>query len=80
MAGQVERRDLAAERFLARRSDLFIWHALLLHGGSAIESPELTPQSLVTHHWTRADRRTRRLDLQTADGGWWVNRTPQPVP
>ena len=41
MAEQVDRRGLQEERFLARKGDLFIWSALLLHGGSEIANPAL---------------------------------------
>ena len=36
MAGEVERHGLAETRFLAKKGDLFIWDAWLLHGGSEI--------------------------------------------
>ena len=80
MASQVERRGLRAEVFAARRGDLFIWDALLLHGGCPITDPELTRESLVSHYWTQADCTARSLDLRPAAGGWWVKRDPQPVP
>jgi phytanoyl-CoA hydroxylase len=80
MAGEVERRGLYEQRFLARRGDLFIWHALLLHGGCEIVDPQLTRQSMVTHYWTQSDCETRSMDLRPAPGGWWFNRPAQPVP
>lgn len=80
MASEVERGGLEEQRFMARRGDLFIWHALLLHGGSAIDDPSLTRQSLVTHYWRQTDCETRHLDLRPAPGGWWVKREPLPVP
>ena len=80
MAAEVERRGLAEQRFLAQQGDLFIWHALLLHGGSEIANPDATRQSLVTHYWTQSDCETRHLDLRPAAGGWWINRPPLPVP
>jgi ectoine hydroxylase-related dioxygenase (phytanoyl-CoA dioxygenase family) len=80
MASEVERMGLEEERFLARRGDLFIWHALLLHGGSAIDDIRLTRQSLVTHYWRQTDCEIRGHDLRPAPGGWWIKRPPLAVP
>lgn len=80
MADQVDRMGLEEQRFMARKGDLFIWHALLLHGGSAIDDPGLTRQSLVTHYWRQTDCETRGLDLRPAPGGWWIKRPSLPVP
>jgi ectoine hydroxylase-related dioxygenase (phytanoyl-CoA dioxygenase family) len=37
------------ERFHAKKGDILVWHADLAHGGSPVENPELTRQSLVGH-------------------------------
>ncbi len=39
------------QQFLARKGDVLIWHANLLHGGSPIADPELTRRSLVAHFY-----------------------------
>lgn len=80
MATQVEKLGLGEQRFMAKRGDLFIWHALLLHGGSQIRNPGLTRQSLVTHFWTQSDCETLAWDLRPAPGGWWIKKTPLSVP
>jgi phytanoyl-CoA hydroxylase len=80
MAGQVDRKGLAEQRFLAKRGDLFIWHAYLLHGGSEICNPGLTRRSLVTHYFAQGDCENLGGDLRPAAGGWWMRRPPQPVP
>lgn len=82
MAGEVERRGLEEQRFLARKGDLFIWHALLLHGGSPINNPELTRQSLVTHYWPQHDCEPPSgfWDLRPGPGGWWIKKPPLDVP
>ncbi|MEE9392650.1 MAG: phytanoyl-CoA dioxygenase family protein [Planctomycetota bacterium] len=46
---QCERKGLREERFLARKGDLFFWHAELVHGGSPITLANSTRKSLVTH-------------------------------
>jgi ectoine hydroxylase-related dioxygenase (phytanoyl-CoA dioxygenase family) len=78
MAQQVESRGLEEQRFLARKGDLFIWHAYLLHGGSKIEEPGLTRHSLVTHYWRQSD--VNDWDLRPAPGGWWINKPPLQLP
>jgi phytanoyl-CoA hydroxylase len=80
MASEVDKRGLAETRFHARRGDLFIWHALLLHGGCAIADRESTRRSIVTHYWAQRDCEKRGLDLRPAAGGWWIKRPPLPVP
>jgi len=80
MAGEVERRGLEEQRFLAEKGDLFIWHPLLLHAGSEICNPELTRNSLVTHLFTQADCERLRADLRPLPGGWWMPKPPLPVP
>lgn len=80
MAEQVDRRGLQEERFLARKGDLFIWSALLLHGGSEIANPALTRQSLVTHYWTQTDCEIKSWDLRPGPTGWWIFKHPLQIP
>lgn len=80
MASQVSALGLEEQRFMARKGDLFIWHALLLHGGSEICEPGLTRESLVTHFYTLSDSKRLQSDLRPAPGGWWICRPPQQVP
>ena len=80
MAEEVDRRGLQEERFLARKGDLFIWSALLLHGGSEIVDPALTRQSLVTHYWTQTDCEAKSWDLRPGPTGWWIFKPPLEVP
>jgi phytanoyl-CoA hydroxylase len=42
-------RGLKTERFMARKGDVLIWHADLMHGGAIIEDHERTRKSLVAH-------------------------------
>jgi hypothetical protein len=43
--------NLEKKVFLARRGDVLIWHANLLHGGSAITRPGATRKSMVCHYF-----------------------------
>jgi phytanoyl-CoA hydroxylase len=42
-------RGLITQRFEAKKGDILIWHADLLHGGAKIEDPLSTRKSLVSH-------------------------------
>ena len=44
-------KELVRQPFLARRGDVLIWHANLLHGGSPIARPGATRRSLVCHYF-----------------------------
>ena len=46
---QCAERGLKTERFLARKGDVLIWHADLMHGGAVIEDSTRTRKSLVAH-------------------------------
>ncbi len=49
----IEQHGLRQQLFLARRGDLLIWHANLLHGGSAIARPGATRRSFVCHYYAQ---------------------------
>lgn len=49
----IEQHGLRKELFLARRGDVLIWHANLLHGGSAITRQGATRRSFVCHYYAR---------------------------
>ncbi len=47
----VSQHDFKKEKFLARKGDVLIWHANLLHGGSPIEQKGATRKSMVAHYF-----------------------------
>lgn len=47
----IGRYGLKKELLLAKRGDVLIWHANLLHGGSAITRPAATRRSIVCHYF-----------------------------
>ncbi len=47
----IKENGLEKKLFLARRGDVLIWHANLLHGGSAIRRPGATRRSIVCHYY-----------------------------
>ena len=40
--------------FLARKGDVFLWHANLMHGGEPHHDKALTRKSMVFHYFSRA--------------------------
>lgn len=45
--------DLKEQKFLAKKGDMLVWHANLLHGGSAITKPGITRKSMVAHYFAK---------------------------
>lgn len=50
---QIRAKQLKKEYFEAKKGDILIWHANLLHGGSPIASAELSRKSMVFHYYTK---------------------------
>jgi ectoine hydroxylase-related dioxygenase (phytanoyl-CoA dioxygenase family) len=55
IASLVQEKGLKKEIFLAKKGDLFIWHANLLHGGEKRLSESSTRRSLVAHYFCEGD-------------------------
>ncbi|OAV43805.1 phytanoyl-CoA dioxygenase family protein [Lewinella sp. 4G2] len=51
IAEKVAATDYERKTFLAKKGDLFIWHANLLHGGEPHLNKELTRKSMVLHYF-----------------------------
>ena len=51
IAHLIEEKQLEKRPFLARRGDVLVWHANLLHGGSPILRPGATRRSMVCHYF-----------------------------
>ncbi len=47
----VKENEFDKEVFLAKKGDILIWHANLLHGGEAVENSESTRKSMVFHYY-----------------------------
>jgi ectoine hydroxylase len=47
----IKQQAMVAQYFYPKKGDVFIWHANLLHGGSAITNPLLTRKSMVGHYY-----------------------------
>lgn len=51
IAEVIKQHNFKPESFHAKKGDILIWHANLLHGGSAIADPTLTRKSMVAHYY-----------------------------
>jgi len=51
IADLIREKGLKPQTFLAKRGDVLIWHANLLHGGSRINKPGATRRSMVCHYF-----------------------------
>ena len=76
---QLRLRGLREKTFLARKGDVFIWHADLVHGGSPIRDPRRTRSSLVCHYFGRSDCLGRGMDIVPVNRGYWMPRLRQAV-
>lgn len=47
----IKEKQLKPKEFYAKKGDVLIWHANLLHGGNAIINEELTRKSMVVHFY-----------------------------
>ena len=80
MDRQITERGLEPKVFAARRGDVFIWNAYLLHGGSPILTPGKTRKSVVFHYFSEPDSRALGLQMVPEAGAYWMYRPHQPVP
>jgi len=50
---EIRQNGLQKKEFYAKKGDLFIWHANLLHGGAAITDKSRTRKSMVMHYFAK---------------------------
>ena len=53
IAQEIRQESLQPEVFLAKKGDLLIWHANLIHGGTPVQNPALTRKSMVIHYYAK---------------------------
>jgi ectoine hydroxylase len=49
----IKEKNFEKKIFLARKGDVFIWHANLVHGGAPVANPQLTRKSMVIHYYAK---------------------------
>jgi phytanoyl-CoA hydroxylase len=80
MERECAQRGLQPATFAARKGDVFIWSAYLLHGGSPIADPAKTRKSVVFHYYSEEDSVAQGVTLVPEAGAYWMHRSHQPVP
>ncbi len=53
LEGSIREMRLEQKVFFAKKGDVFIWHANLIHGGMPVLDPALTRKSMVIHYYAR---------------------------
>lgn len=53
IAALLEEQQLEKEIFLAKKGDIFVWHANLIHGGLPVRNAALTRKSMVIHYYAK---------------------------
>jgi phytanoyl-CoA hydroxylase len=76
---QIRLRGLRERALLARKGDVFIWHADLAHGGRQVADMNRTRSSLVCHYFRESDCIERGADLVPLNGAHWTRRQPEAV-
>lgn len=79
MQGELDSRELQAESVYARRGDVVVWHADLVHGAELITDRSLTRKSVVGHYFPMRDAMRRGYQVAGPSLDRWVQRRPQPV-
>lgn len=76
MAMSVSDAGLKKRCFEARKGDVFVWHAHLLHGGAPIKDYTLTRKSCVFHYYSESDVRASGQNWHLNQGliGWIARR------
>jgi phytanoyl-CoA hydroxylase len=64
---EIAERGLKVQEFRGQAGDVLLWHAQLLHGGTAIRDMSKTRRSLVVHYWRAGDLPPENV---RRDGAW----------
>jgi phytanoyl-CoA hydroxylase len=67
---EIAKRGLKVEQFGGKSGDVFLWHAQLLHGGSAIRDMSKTRATLVVHYWRAGDLPASQVRVDPASGSY----------
>jgi phytanoyl-CoA hydroxylase len=78
--GKVEEAGLKKRAFAAKKGDVFVWHANLLHAGGQINDWSRTRKSLVFHFYSDHDCTRMGWNIKPMNGAYWMDREPLPVP
>lgn len=70
-ATEIERRGGEIKQFIARKGDVLVWHARLMHRGGLPTNPDAVRKTLIGHY-TAFDRQPEwPAPVQHGDAGWY---------
>ena len=67
----LNRGNLQKEQFIARKGDVLIWHARLMHRGTVPNNPDLWRETAILHYSGVHNRPDMPEAIQHGDGGWY---------
>lgn len=67
----LDRGNLTTDKFIAKKGDVLIWHARLMHRGSVPNNPDLWRESVILHYSGVNHRPDMIPALQHSNGGWF---------
>lgn len=70
----IKKEGISQTPLIARKGDVFIWHAHLLHGGATILDRTRTRRSLVTHFFRHGDPMGGMLDIEFQKNRFYLPR------
>lgn len=71
---ELGRTSLPRERFLARKGDVLIWHARLLHRGSMPQDPNAERRAIIAHYTAKSAMGVYGPIRKARNGGWYYDR------
>ena len=84
IADTIQKADLTKKDFYAKKGDVFLWHANLIHGGNAITDESRTRKSMVVHYFAKdvikyheISKRPALLDASTASRNDKIKKGPE---
>jgi hypothetical protein len=67
----ITRGNLQKEQFIAKKGDVLIWHARLMHRGTVPNNPDLWREAVILHYSGVNHRPDMPQAVQHNDGGWY---------
>lgn len=77
---KVKEAGLEKQAFAAKKGDVFVWHANLLHAGGPISDWTRTRKSLVFHYWSEHDCKQLNYNMKPMNGAYWWDRPHPTIP
>jgi len=69
---KIRREGRPVEAFLARKGDLLVWHARLMHRGSPPRQPGMPRRALISHYSAVGHRPDLETPVQDENGSWYA--------